>query len=46
MSIIELKKDEETIYKVTKKVPEFYLNQTKIFKNKNDALIQFNEWLE
>jgi hypothetical protein len=33
-------------YKVTRRLPEYYTSETKIFNNKEEALKQFHEWLE
>jgi hypothetical protein len=46
VSIIEIKEKTLIRYKVTKRIPEFYISETKIFKTKKEALKQFNEWLE
>ena len=32
-------------YKVTRRMPEMKVADTKMFKNKEEALRQFNEWL-
>ena len=33
-------------YKVTKRCPELKIAETKFFKKKEDAELQFREWLE
>jgi len=33
-------------YKVTKRIPEMSVSQTKFFTSKEDAKRQFEEWLE
>ncbi len=33
-------------YKVTRRLPEFKLAETKVFDKKEDAEKQFNEWLK
>ena len=37
---------EDGTYKVTRRLPEYSLAETKIFENKNDAMQQFHEWLD
>ena len=32
-------------YKVTRRIPEFGISETKVFKNKKEAEKQFKEWL-
>lgn len=46
VSIIELEENGVLVYKVTKRVPELYVSETKVFKKKKDALKQFRQWLE
>lgn len=46
ISIIELKKNGETKYKVTRRMPEMHAAETKIFNTKNEALRQMEEWLD
>jgi hypothetical protein len=41
-----LKSDGVKKYKVTRRMPEYYVAETKVFDNKEDALKQFNEWLQ
>ncbi len=33
-------------YKVTRRIPEHYVAETKMFDDKDEALKQFNEWLQ
>ena len=33
-------------YKVTKRVPELNVSETKVFESKKEAKKQFEEWLE
>lgn len=37
---------EDGTYKVTRRLPEYSLAETKIFENKGDAMQQFHEWLD
>lgn len=46
VSIIELENDIGKKYKVTKRVPEMPVAETKIFRSKEEARKQFEEWLE
>ena len=46
VSIKVLKDKGEVLFKVTRLLPEFKIAETKFFKNKEDALKQFNEWLK
>jgi len=46
VSIIELENSEGKKYKVTKRLPDLLVAETKIFKSKEEAKKQFNEWLE
>lgn len=39
------KSDGARKYKVTRRVPEHYVADTKMFDDLDDALRQFNEWL-
>lgn len=46
VSIIELiRKDEVKKYKVTRRIPELLVSETKIFDTKEEAKKQFDEWL-
>jgi hypothetical protein len=44
VSIIELK-DNGKKYKVTKRVPDLSISDTKFFDSKEEAILQFKEWL-
>jgi hypothetical protein len=44
--MIILKEGDFVKYKVTRRFVEHYVAETKIFDNKDEALKQFNEWLE
>ena len=46
MSIIELENNKGKKYKVTRKLPELLVAETKIFRSKRKARKQFNEWLK
>ncbi|MBI1936117.1 hypothetical protein HYS31_06770 [Candidatus Woesearchaeota archaeon] len=45
ISIMELKKNGKIKYKVTRRVPEMPVADTKIFDTKEEALKQLEEWL-
>lgn len=45
ISIIELKENGKK-YKVTRRLPELLVAETKIFKSKKKAKKQFEEWLK
>lgn len=45
VSIIELQEQEGKKYKVTHRVPEMGVAETKFFKTLNEARQQFEEWL-
>lgn len=46
VSFIELIDEEGKKFKVTKRVPELNVAETKIFNSKEEAKKQFEEWLE
>ena len=46
VSIIELQNHKGKKFKVTRRIPEIYVAETKIFKSKKQAIKQFNEWLK
>lgn len=46
VSIIELENDIGTKYKVTRRIPDMSVAETKIFSSKEEAKEQFNKWLE
>ncbi len=46
VSISEYSDLEGVKYKVTRRIPELSVAETKIFSNKNKAKKLFNEWLE
>ena len=45
VSIIELKRNGKTKYKVTRRLPEMSVAETKIFDSKEEAIKQLQEWL-
>lgn len=45
ISIIKLKDDSNNRFKITRRMPEMKIAETKIFKSKKKAKEQFNEWL-
>ncbi|MBS3096963.1 hypothetical protein J4480_06015 [Candidatus Woesearchaeota archaeon] len=44
-SIIELKRNGRKRYKVTRRMPELHVSDTKVFSSKKKALKQLEEWL-
>ena len=46
VSIIELREGRRTRYKVTRRLPEMNLSETKVFISKENALEQLEEWLD
>ena len=46
VSIIELKNDDDKKFKVTRRIPDLAVAETKFFKTKQEAKEQFDEWLE
>ena len=42
---MELKKNGKIEYKVTRRMPELHVAETKIFDTKEEALRQMEEWL-
>ena len=45
VSIIEFENDVGKKYKVTRRLPYMSVAETKVFKKKEDAKKQFEEWL-
>ena len=45
VSIIEIKDSEGIKYKVTRRIPEMLVAETKIISDKQKAIELFNEWL-
>ncbi len=45
VSIIELRNGGKR-YKVTRKIPELSVSETKVFPTKEEALEQFRKWLD
>lgn len=46
ISIIEVKNNKWKWFKVTRRIPEFGIAETRFFKYNNEAKKQFEEWLE
>lgn len=46
VSLMKLEDEEGVKYKVTRRIPDLSISETKIFKTKQEALEKFNEWLE
>jgi hypothetical protein len=46
VSIIELEGAEGKQYKVTRRISELSVSETKVFSSKEDARRQFEEWLK
>ncbi len=46
VSIIKLENEETSLYKVTRRMPEMAVAETKVFLLKEDAKAQFERWLE
>jgi hypothetical protein len=46
VSIMELKNSEGKKFKVTRRLPSMSIAETKVFKTKEEAKKQFEEWLE
>ena len=46
MSIIELENNIGKKYKVTKRLAEHSISETKVFRSKEDAIKQLEEWLK
>lgn len=45
VSIIELKKNDRKKYKVTRRMPNMSVAETRIFNSKEAAMNQLDEWL-
>ncbi len=45
VSIMEINTDEGTIFKVTRRLPEMLVAETRVFKSKEEAKKLFDEWL-
>ena len=46
VSIVELKNNGNKKFKVTRRIPELSVAETKFFKTKEEAKEQFEEWLK
>jgi len=45
VSVMELEENNTLKYKVTRRIPELSIAETKIFNSKEEAKRQFEEWL-
>lgn len=45
VSIIELRDGRKISYKVTRRLPEMNISETKVFVSKENAMEQLEEWL-
>jgi len=45
VTIIELENDIGKKYKVTKRIPDLLVTETRIFRKKEEARKQLNQWL-
>ena len=45
VSVMELKKNGKTRYKVTRRMPGMSVAETRIFSSKEEAMKQLDEWL-
>jgi hypothetical protein len=45
VSIAEFVEEERVVYKVTRRLPEMTVAETKVFDSKEEAKKQFNDWL-
>jgi hypothetical protein len=45
VSIIKLEEQGKTKYKVTRRLPELTVAETQIFNSREEAQLQFEEWL-
>ena len=45
VSIIKLEENTKTYYKVTRRIAQLSVAETKIFASKEKAIKKFNEWL-
>jgi len=46
VTIIELQNGKENKFKVTRRMPNLSVAETKVFKTKSEAKKQFEEWLD
>ena len=46
VSISEFKDDQGKAYKVTRRLPDYSISETKIFRSKSEAKKQLEEWLD
>jgi hypothetical protein len=46
VSIVELRTENGRIFKVTRRLPELTVAETKLFRTKDEALAPFDAWLQ
>ncbi len=46
VSLIKLSENGKKLFKVTRRFSDLSVSETKVFASKEEALMQFNEWLE
>ncbi len=46
VSMMELRNDESVKFKVTRRIPDLSVAETKVFESKEEAKKQLEEWLE
>ncbi len=46
ISFVEIENTVGKLFKVTRRLPELAVAETKIFRSKEEAVWQFNEWLK
>ncbi len=46
ISVLLLRNKKKATYKVTRRVPELHVSETKVFSTKEKARDQLDEWLE
>lgn len=46
VSLIELSENGKKLFKVTRRFASLSVSETRVFASKEEALRQFNEWLE
>jgi len=46
VTILYLHSIRGSVYKVTRRIPELSIAETKVFSRKEDAVLQFQQWLQ
>lgn len=46
VTVMEIKENNKPCFKVTRRIPELKVAETKIFESEKEAKKQFNEWLK